>query len=100
MALCDAALFQVALAQRVAVAPVPQAELVASSFDVTVVPSLQVNEAATVDNNQLLFADPCCDLCAAGAPIPKSAGVHNGNRRISPLTVNAVAFGAITYPLG
>src|SRR6266702_1855652 len=53
----------------------------------------------TVDNDQLLCADACCDLCPT-APIRKSVGGHNCNRRIRPFAKNAVAFGAITYPLG
>jgi hypothetical protein len=46
----------VALAQRVAVAPGPQAELVASSFDVTVLPSLNFANAGTEIS---LIGTPC-----------------------------------------
>jgi hypothetical protein len=46
----------VALAQRVAVAPGPQAELAASSFDVTVVPSLNFVNAGTEIS---LIGTPC-----------------------------------------
>ena len=46
----------VALAQRVAVAPVPQAELAVSSFDVTVLPSLNFVNAGTEIS---LIGTPC-----------------------------------------
>jgi hypothetical protein len=47
-----------ALAQRVAVAPVPQAELAVSSFDVTVLPSLNfVNAGIEIS----LIGTPCAD---------------------------------------
>ena len=58
-----------ALAQRVAVAPVPQAELAVSSFDVTVLPSLNFVNAGTEIS---LIGTPC-----AGAQCQDSFFEHH-----------------------